>query len=98
MGLWQINADTLAGGRFVVSALNETIACLVALQRATAALPGVRAWRDALLPAYRERLSDDPVSALLVRVGLFRLWFVVFLSFLLLGVGVLFFVVVLFLF
>jgi len=80
MGLWQINADTLAGGRFVVSALNETIACLVALQRATAAHPGERAWLDAHLPAYRERLSDDPVSALLVRVGLTRHWNADFLT------------------
>ena len=80
MGLWQVNADTLAGSRFVVSALNETIACLVALQRATAAHPGERAWLDAHLPAYRERLSGDPVTALLVRSGLNRHWNADFLT------------------
>jgi DNA-binding transcriptional ArsR family regulator len=80
MGLWQINADTLAGSRFVVSALDETIASLVALQRATAAHPGERAWLDAHLPAYRERLSGDPVTALLVRSGLNRHWNADFLT------------------
>lgn len=28
MGWWQVNADTLAGSRFVVSPLAETFACL----------------------------------------------------------------------
>jgi DNA-binding transcriptional ArsR family regulator len=74
MGLWRINADTLAGSRFVVSALNETIACLKALERATAAHPGERGWLDAHLPAYRERLSGDPVTALLVRAALGTHW------------------------
>jgi DNA-binding transcriptional ArsR family regulator len=80
VGLWQVNADTLAGSRFVISALNETIASLVALQRAIAAHPGERAWLDAHLPAYRERLSGDPVSALLVRAGLTRHWNADFLT------------------
>ncbi|MDN3358449.1 helix-turn-helix domain-containing protein [Actinomadura sp. DC4] len=78
MGLWQVNADTLAGSRFVVSALNETISALIALQRATASHPGERAWLDAHLPSYRERL--DPVTALLVRAGFNRRWNVDFLT------------------
>jgi DNA-binding transcriptional ArsR family regulator len=80
MGLWLVNADTLAGSRFVISALNETIACLVTLQRAAAAHPGERAWLDVHLPAYRERLSGDPVTALLVRAGLNRHWNADFLT------------------
>ncbi|GAA4500216.1 winged helix-turn-helix domain-containing protein [Actinoallomurus oryzae] len=80
MGLWQVNADTVAGSRFVISALNETIASLVALQRATAAHPGEHAWLSAHLPAYRERLPDDPVTALLVRVGLMGSWNADFLT------------------
>jgi DNA-binding transcriptional ArsR family regulator len=80
MGLWQINADTLADSRFVVSALNETISSLVTLERATAAHPGVREWLDAHLPAYRERLSGDPVTALLIRSGLTRHWNADFLT------------------
>ena len=40
MGWWQINADTLAGSRFVLSPLAETFACLKLLHAATAAHPG----------------------------------------------------------
>ncbi|WP_329257893.1 winged helix-turn-helix domain-containing protein [Actinoallomurus sp. NBC_01490] len=80
MGLWQVNADTVAGSRFLISALNETIASLVALQRATAAHPGERAWLSAHLPAYRERLRGDPVTALLVRAGLMGSWNADFLT------------------
>jgi DNA-binding transcriptional ArsR family regulator len=80
MGLWQVNADTLAGSRFVVSELDETIASLKALQRAVAAHPGERSWLDAHLPAYRARLRDDPVTALLVRAGLTRPWNADFLT------------------
>ncbi|MFB9838432.1 ArsR/SmtB family transcription factor [Actinoallomurus acaciae] len=80
MGFWQVNADTLAGSRFVISALDETIASLVALQRATAAHPGERAWLDAHLPAYRERLRGDRITALLVRAGLMGGWNADFLT------------------
>lgn len=80
IGLWLVNVDTLAGGRFVVSALNETIACLMALHRATAAHPGQRAWLDTHLPAYRSRLRDDPVTALLVRSALGSRWIADFLT------------------
>lgn len=74
MGLWRIGVDTLAGSRFVVSALNETIAGLIALERNTAAYPGERVWLDAHAPAYRERLAEDPVTALLVRAALRSSW------------------------
>jgi DNA-binding transcriptional ArsR family regulator len=78
--LWQVNADTVAGSRFVISALNETIASLVALRRAAPAHPGERSWLAAHLPAYRERLRDDPVTALLVRAGLTGSWIADFLT------------------
>ena len=74
MGWWQVNADTLAGGRFVISPLAEATASLIALERGTAAHPGERAWLDAHQPAYRERLAGDPVTALLVRAALGRHW------------------------
>ena len=80
MGLWQINADTLAGSRFVVSALNETIASLRALERNLAAHPGQRMWLDAHRPKYQERMNDDPVTGLLVRTGLTRHWNADFLT------------------
>ncbi|MGA5702867.1 transcriptional regulator [Peterkaempfera bronchialis] len=80
MGWWLVNADTLAGGRFVLSALAETTASLKTLERGTAAHPGERTWLDVHLPAYRARLADDPVTALLVRVGLGRAWNADFLT------------------
>lgn len=80
MGWWQVNADTLARSRFVISPLAETFACLKLLHAAVAAHPGERAWLDAHLPAYRRRLADDPVTALLVRAGLGREWIADFLT------------------
>lgn len=80
MGWWQVNADTLAGSRFVVSPLAETTASLLTLARGTAADPGERAWLEAHLPAYRRRLAGDPVTALLVRAALGRTWIADFLT------------------
>ncbi len=74
MGWWQINADTLAGSRFVISALTEATASLIALARGAAAHPGERTWLDAHQPAYQERLAGDPVTALLVQAALGRTW------------------------
>jgi DNA-binding transcriptional ArsR family regulator len=80
MGWWQINADTLARSRFVLSPTAETFACLKLLHVGVAAHPGERAWLDAHLPGYRRRLADDPVTALLVRSGLGREWIADFLT------------------
>ncbi|MFD6279059.1 ArsR/SmtB family transcription factor [Streptomyces sp. NPDC060209] len=80
MGWWQVDADTLAAGRFVVSELSETTAALQALERGTAANPAERTWFDAHRPAYRERLADDPVTAQLVRTGLGGHWNADFLT------------------
>ncbi|MFC8919601.1 transcriptional regulator [Streptomyces sp. NPDC047821] len=80
MGWWQVSADTLAGSRFVVSPLAEAVAALKTLDRGTAAHPGERAWLDAHLPAYRERLAGDPVTALLVRAALGPTWNADFLT------------------
>jgi DNA-binding transcriptional ArsR family regulator len=80
MGWWQINADTLAGSRFVISPLAEATAALQALERGTAAHPGERGWFAAHLPAYRERLADDPVTTGVVRIGLGRSWNADFLT------------------
>ncbi|WP_030911713.1 winged helix-turn-helix domain-containing protein [Streptosporangium amethystogenes] len=79
MGCWQVNADTLARSRFAVSALAETTAGLLTLATDMAAHPGERTWLDAHLPAYRRRLSADPISALLVRTALGHRWIADFL-------------------
>ncbi|MYS90154.1 MULTISPECIES: winged helix-turn-helix domain-containing protein [Streptomyces] len=80
MGWWQVNADTLAGSRFVLSPLAETFASLRLLHTGVATHPGERRWLDAHLPAYRRRLARDPVTALLVRCGLGPEWIADFLT------------------
>ncbi|MFI9545045.1 ArsR/SmtB family transcription factor [Streptomyces sp. NPDC052016] len=80
MGWWQVNADTLAGSRFVVSEYAETFASLKLLHAGVAAHPGEGAWLRAHLPGYRERLAADPVTASLVRAGLGRDWIADFLT------------------
>ncbi|MFJ8793050.1 ArsR/SmtB family transcription factor [Streptomyces sp. NPDC102462] len=72
MGWWQINADTLAGSRFVLSPLAETFAALKLLHAGSGTHPGEAEWLRTHLPAYRARLAADPVTALLVRAGLGR--------------------------
>ncbi|MFF2137003.1 ArsR/SmtB family transcription factor [Streptomyces sp. NPDC058193] len=80
MGWWQVNADTLAAGRFVVSELFETTATLQALERGTPSHPAERRWFDAHRPAYRRRLAEDPGTAQLVRTGLGGDWIADFLT------------------
>ncbi|MFI9550002.1 transcriptional regulator [Nonomuraea endophytica] len=79
MGYWEVNADTLAKSRFVVSPLAETTASLFTLAQGSAAHPGERAWLDAHLPAYQRRMVGDPISALLLRAALGRHWIADFL-------------------
>ncbi|MEU0596779.1 ArsR family transcriptional regulator [Streptomyces sp. NPDC006393] len=80
MGWWQVNADTLAGSRFVLSPLAETFASLKLLHAGVGGHPGEQAWLRAHLPAFRQRLAADPVTALLVRAGLGRHWIADFLT------------------
>jgi hypothetical protein len=79
MGWWQIDADTLARSRFVISALAETIASLMTLEQGAAAHPSERAWLDAHRPAYAERLAGDPITALLTQAALRPRWIADFL-------------------
>ncbi|MEV0828541.1 ArsR/SmtB family transcription factor [Nonomuraea rubra] len=74
MGLWQIDTDTLARSRFVLSPFAETFASLKLLYTGTGAHPGEEAWLRAHLPGYRAYLAADPVAALLVRAALGRSW------------------------
>ncbi|MET7453783.1 winged helix-turn-helix domain-containing protein [Streptomyces sp. NPDC005574] len=80
MGWWQVNADTLAGSRFVLSPLAETFAALKLLHAGVPAHPGEQVWLRDHRPAYRRRLAADPVTALLVRSGLGRDWIADFLT------------------
>ncbi|MFJ8073299.1 ArsR/SmtB family transcription factor [Streptomyces sp. NPDC096176] len=72
MGWWEVNADTLASSRFVVSPLFETIATLMVLEKGSATHPAERRRLDRHRQAYRQRLASDPVTALLVSVALGR--------------------------
>ncbi|MER5353686.1 winged helix-turn-helix domain-containing protein [Kitasatospora sp. NPDC002551] len=80
MGWWRLDADTLAGSRFVLSPLAETVAALKTLHRGGGAHPGERRWLDAALPRYRERLAADPVTAAVVRAALGPRWNATFLT------------------
>ena len=80
MGVWLVSTDTLAQSRFVFSALCETVASVIALERGDAAYPGERGWLDAHRPAYLSRLDGDPVTALLVRSMLRTGWIADFVS------------------
>ncbi|MEV3860864.1 ArsR family transcriptional regulator [Streptomyces sp. NPDC050095] len=80
MGIWQVDADTLAGSRFIVSQLAETTASLKKLADPRAAHPGERRWLDAHLPAYRARLAADPVTALLVDTAFGTTWIADFVT------------------
>ncbi|MEU0568432.1 winged helix-turn-helix domain-containing protein [Nonomuraea sp. NPDC005983] len=72
MGWWQINADTLASARFVISPLAEAIAALMLLDKGAGAHPGEQAWLATHLPGYRRRLAGDEVATLLVPAAIGR--------------------------
>ncbi|MBT2406696.1 ArsR family transcriptional regulator [Streptomyces sp. ISL-87] len=80
MGWWRIDTDALADSRFVVSALAETTATMMALERRTAAHPAERAWLTDQLPRYRAYMAAEPLTAQLVRAALGRLWIADFLT------------------
>jgi hypothetical protein len=80
VGWWQVNADTLARGRFVVSPLAETTASLLTLELATAAHPGERAWLDAHQGNYQERRAAGPVVPQLIRAAMARHWIPEFIT------------------
>ncbi|MET7903699.1 helix-turn-helix domain-containing protein [Streptomyces sp. NPDC005336] len=74
MGLWQIDTDTLARSRFVLSPFAETFASLKLLHAGTGAHPGEEAWLRAHLTGYRARLAADPVVAPLVQAAIGTSW------------------------
>jgi DNA-binding transcriptional ArsR family regulator len=74
VGWWQISADTLAGGRFVISPLAETTASLLILERGTGAHPGEHGWLGRHLAAYRAYANDHPVIPGIIRAAAARNW------------------------
>ncbi|WP_433829302.1 winged helix-turn-helix domain-containing protein [Actinoplanes sp. CA-015351] len=63
MGWWNIDADTLAGSRFVRSPLAEVTAGLMRLHKNTAEHPGEPEFLRSHRAAYRARLAADPIGA-----------------------------------
>ncbi|GHH43384.1 helix-turn-helix domain-containing protein [Lentzea cavernae] len=80
MPWWQLNADTLARSRFVVSPLAEVIASLKTLHRGTGAHAVDRRWADQHLPAFHARLESDPITALVLHTALRPYWNAEFLT------------------
>ncbi|MEU7022841.1 ArsR family transcriptional regulator [Streptomyces sp. NPDC046203] len=80
MGWWRIGTDSLAGSRFVISPLAETIAALKTLHAGAGSHPGERSWLGAHLPAYRRRMTDEPLDAALVRAAIGPTWNADFLT------------------
>ncbi|MFF9161683.1 ArsR/SmtB family transcription factor [Streptomyces longwoodensis] len=80
MGWWQVDADTVARSRFVVSSYAEVFASLKLLHSGAGAHPGEVGWLRAHRPGYRALLAADPVARELVRVGLGREWIADFLT------------------
>ncbi|GAA1370635.1 ArsR/SmtB family transcription factor [Streptomyces beijiangensis] len=74
MGLWLIDADTLARSRFVLSTLSETVSCLITLERGDATHPGEQVWLAAHRPAYQQLMAADPLTHQLVRAALRPRW------------------------
>jgi DNA-binding transcriptional ArsR family regulator len=80
VGIWLINADVLAGSRFRISALAETVATLGVLARLRPHRPGQlghhpgRRW-----VAFQARMADDPVGRAFVNGALLPTWLADFL-------------------
>ena len=70
MTLWLVDTDTLASGRFVVSPLCETLACLHTLHGGTTAHPAEKAWFDEHAAAYRAMVEADPLTGPLLDASL----------------------------
>ena len=79
MGYWRIGIDELAGSRFAISPLTETVAALTTLAGRDP-IPGLRHWANQNRSAYRERLAADPVAEAFVEAGVRPRWIANLLS------------------
>jgi DNA-binding transcriptional ArsR family regulator len=79
VGIWLIDADVLAGSRFRVSALAETIAIMGVLAERRVHRPGQLARPAPLRAAFRARMDDDPVGRAFLKGALLPTWLADFL-------------------
>jgi DNA-binding transcriptional ArsR family regulator len=62
VGVWRIDADVLAGSRFVVSAMAETVGCLASLTGQHRVSATQREWQREHLATWRARWAADPFA------------------------------------
>lgn len=79
MGIWLIDADVLAGSRFRVSALAETIAAIRVLTGERPNRPGQLVRPAQSRAAFQARMAADPVGRAFVRDALLPTWLADFL-------------------
>jgi DNA-binding transcriptional ArsR family regulator len=79
VGIWLVDADVLAGSRFRVSALAETVATLGVLAGLRPHRPGQLARPAQQRAAFRARMADDPVGRAFVKGALLPTWLADFL-------------------
>jgi DNA-binding transcriptional ArsR family regulator len=79
VGIWLINADVLAGSRFRISALAETVATLGVLAERRPHRPGQLARPAQQRAAFQARMADDPVGHAFLKGALLPTWLADFL-------------------
>jgi DNA-binding transcriptional ArsR family regulator len=79
VGIWLVDADVLAGSRFRLSALAETVATLGVLAERRPHRPGQLTRPAQLRAAFRARMADDPVGRAFVKGALLPTWLTDFL-------------------
>src|SRR3954466_12096902 len=79
MGIWLIDADVLAGSRFRISALAETVARLGVRGDLRPHRPGQLTRPAQQRAAFRARLAEDPVGHAFLKAAFRPTWLVDFL-------------------
>jgi DNA-binding transcriptional ArsR family regulator len=79
VGIWLVDADVLAGSRFRVSALAETVASLLVLTERRPNRPGQLARPAQQRAAFQARMADDPVGRAFLKGALLPAWLADFL-------------------
>src|SRR4051812_37009219 len=74
MGIWLIDADVLAGSRFRISALAETVATLGVLAGSRPHSPGQLTRPAQQRAAFQTRMADDPVGRAFLKAALLPTW------------------------
>ncbi|MFI6316781.1 transcriptional regulator [Nonomuraea sp. NPDC050556] len=70
MGWWEVDSDTLASGRFIVSPLAETFAAMQAFYYDVPGHPAQRAWLDEHRARWRAMIAGDPLTAPLIEAAM----------------------------